>query len=173
MILAFLFHPYIFKRQSLAEGALNMGGGGGKSFYNGTPGARTIVLPLFWCDLCSLKTNLENPSTIKRERSFLGENNSLMLDSQIIPQIIWIWITRRELLACFKTVSSALVKIQSERMRLKNKKLRGRSLVNQKQSRSRKEETATLGLGFHYNYVMGCTLGTQYNGSRLSWLYTV
>lgn len=39
--------------------------------------------------------------------------------------------------------------------------------MNQKQSRSRKEETATLGLGFHHKYVVGYTLGTEYNGSRL------
>lgn len=66
-----------------------------------------------------------------------------------------------------QTVSSALVKIQSEGMSLKNEKLCGRSLVNHKQPCSRKWETATLGLGFHHNYVMGCNLGTEYNGSGL------
>lgn len=82
MILAFLFHPYIFKRQSLAEDTFNIQGEKKKSFYTGTPGTRTIVLPLFWCDVCSLKTNLENPSAIKKERSFLGEKNSLGHNTQ-------------------------------------------------------------------------------------------
>lgn len=71
-------------------------------------------------------------------------------------------------IACMlQTVSSTLVKIQSEGISLKNEKLCGRSLVNHKQSCSRKWETATLGLGFHHNYVMGCNLGTEYYGSRL------
>lgn len=76
-------------------------------------------------------------------------------------------ITLRELLVCFKTVSSALVRIQSEGTRLKNKKLHGRSMMNQKKPRSREEETATLDLGFHHQYVMGRTLGTESNGSAL------
>lgn len=76
-------------------------------------------------------------------------------------------ITRRELLVCFKTVSSTPVRIQSEGTRLKNKKLHGKSEMNQKKPRSRKEETATLDLGFHHQYVMGRTLGTEYNGSAL------
>lgn len=104
-----------------------MQGGKKRSFYNGTPGTRTIVLPLFWCDLCSLKSHLEKPSAIKRERSFLGEKNSLGHDTQKNQTTNSMDLDYTERTVCFKTVSSALVKIQSEGMRLKNKRLCGRS----------------------------------------------
>lgn len=137
----------------MAEGAFNTQGKK-RSFYNGTPGTRIIVLSSFWCDLCSLRSNLENPSAIKRERSFLGENNSLGHDTQKNQTTNYMDLDYTERIVCFKTVSSALVKIQPEGMRLKNKRLHGRSPVNQKQFHSRKEETATLGLGSHHTDVM-------------------
>lgn len=81
MILTFLFHPYILKRQSLAEDTFNIQVEK-KKVFTLAPQCNTTVLPLFWCDVCSLKTNLENPSAIKKERSFLGEKNSLGHNTQ-------------------------------------------------------------------------------------------
>lgn len=46
VILALLFHPYIFKRQSLAKGTFNIQEEEKRSFYDGTLATRTTVLLL-------------------------------------------------------------------------------------------------------------------------------
>lgn len=129
-----------------------------RNFYNGTPGTRTIVLPSFWCDLCSLKSHLEYPSAIKRERSFFWGKASLRAwyteKSNHKFHGSWLHGENCVLQNCYLRS----VKIQSEGMRLKNKRLLGRSLRNQKQCHSRKKETSPgswlpQGCG-------GCTLGT-------------
>lgn len=150
--LHFDFIPTYLRNKVWQKAPLIFQGAGGGN-YNGTPG-----LPSFWCDLCSLKSHLEYPSAIKRERSFLGEKNPSGHDTQKNQTTNSMDLDYTERIVCFKTVSSALVKIQSEGMRLKIKRLLGRSLRNQKQSHSRKKETSPgswLPQGCD-----GCTLGT-------------
>lgn len=128
-----------------------------------------ILVPLFWCDLYSLKSNLENPSTSKGERYFLRENNSSGLDTEgkggkkgskkkkskkSIQKLYESWLDLENCLHTSKLSAQLWSKSRQKEWDLKNKKQCGRALMNRMQSCSSREKTATLGLGFHHNYVM-------------------